>query len=92
MFVTYNMHVKNEQEKNEQKVKQMIIKYNSNLHGSGAHIGEYFFPGSGILIITKSGMEAPLHETNGVNCYTTYKYHIICKQGGGQHLPISFQD
>lgn len=33
----------------------------SYLHGSGAHVGEDFFSGSGILIITKSGIETPLH-------------------------------
>lgn len=33
----------------------------SNLHGSGAHVGEDFFSGSGILIITKSSVETLLH-------------------------------
>lgn len=33
----------------------------SNLHRSGAHVGEDFFSGSGILIITKSSIETLLH-------------------------------
>lgn len=33
----------------------------SNLHGSGAHVGEDFFSGSGILVITENGIETLLH-------------------------------
>ena len=33
----------------------------SNLHWSGAHVGEDFFSGSSILIITKCSVETLLH-------------------------------
>jgi len=36
----------------------------SNLHGSGAHVGEDFFSGSGVLIITQSSIETLLHVWN----------------------------
>lgn len=32
----------------------------SDLHGSGAHVGEDFLSGSGILIITKNSVETLL--------------------------------
>lgn len=39
----------------------------SNLHGSGAHVGEDLFSGSGILIITESSTETLLHDRKAKN-------------------------
>lgn len=36
----------------------------SYLHGSGTHVREDFFSGAGILVITNSGMNAPLQVQN----------------------------
>lgn len=33
----------------------------TNLHWSGAHVGENFLSGTGVLIITKNGIETLLH-------------------------------
>ncbi len=42
-----------------EKTEQWLLS--SNLHGSGAHVGEDFFSGSGILVITERNIETLLH-------------------------------